>query len=73
MGMDLNRYESDDGSLAKARNFVLEAGIKLRFRAPNRVLNTIMNFWGFRAGVKNVGAIDIERLSYVLEIGAGVW
>jgi hypothetical protein len=28
---------------------------------------------GFRAGVKNKGFFDIERLTYVLEFGAGVW
>ena len=73
MGMDVNRFERNDGSIAKTREFVLEAGFKLRFRAPNRILDSIMSFWGFRAGVKSVGAIDVDRFSYVLEIGAGVW
>ena len=72
-GMDVNRFENDDGTTGKTRAFVLEAGIKLRFRAPNRVLGSITNFWGFRAGVKNVGAFDIDRFSYMIEIGAGVW
>ena len=52
---------------------MLETGIKLRFRAPNRVLDAIVQFWGFRAGIRSLGAIDIDQLSYVFEIGAGVW
>ena len=31
------------------------------------------NFWGLRAGIKNVGAFDVKNLTYVLELGAGVW
>jgi hypothetical protein len=73
MGMDVNRFQNEDGSDGKTRAFVMEAGIKLRFRAPNRLLGAITNFWGFRAGVKNVGGMDIDRFTYVLEIGAGVW
>jgi hypothetical protein len=72
-GMDTNRFENDDGTIGKTRAFVAEAGIKLRFRAPNRILGSITNFWGFRAGVKSVGAFDIDDLSYIIEIGAGVW
>jgi hypothetical protein len=72
-GMDTNRFENDDGTIGKTRAFVLEAGIKLRFRAPNRILGSITNFWGFRAGVKSVGAFDIDGFSYIIEIGAGVW
>jgi hypothetical protein len=72
-GMDVNRFENEDGTTGKTRAFVVEAGFKLRFRAPNRILGSITNFWGFRAGVKNVGAFDIDRFSYIIEIGAGVW
>ena len=72
-GLDTNRFENEDGTLGKTRAFVAEAGIKLRFRAPNRILGSITNFWGFRAGVKSVGAFDIDELSYIIEIGAGVW
>jgi len=72
-GLDTNRFENEDGTTGKTRAFVAEAGIKLRFRAPNRILGSITNFWGFRAGVKSVGAFDIDELSYIIEIGAGVW
>ena len=52
---------------------MLEIGVKFRFRAPNRVFGAITDFWGFRAGVRNIGAIDVENISYVLELGACVW
>ena len=29
------------------------------------------DFWGVRLGVKNWGFWDIERMTYVMEIGAG--
>jgi hypothetical protein len=29
------------------------------------------DFWGIRMGLKNRGFWDIERLTYVFEIGAG--
>ena len=73
MGLDVDRFDKADGTEGSDKEFVLEAGIKLRFRAPNRVLDWITPFWGLRAGIKNVGAFDIDHLTYVLELGAGVW
>ena len=72
-GIETDRFDNEDGSVGKTRDFVLETGVKFRFRAPNRVFGAITDFWGFRAGVKSLGAIDIEHLSYVIEVGAGVW
>jgi hypothetical protein len=31
------------------------------------------DFWGVRIGIKNYGFFDIDKLTYVLEFGAGVW
>jgi hypothetical protein len=57
-------------------DFVLEAGIKFRVnitKSPLKFLSFLTDFMGFRAGVKNKGFFDINRLTYVLEFGAGVW
>jgi hypothetical protein len=59
-------------------DFVLETRIKFRVNitkapAPLRYLGTITEFWGFRAGIKNTGFANIDKLTYVLEFGAGVW
>jgi hypothetical protein len=55
-------------------DFVLETGLKFRAQighSPLKFLTFFTDFWGFRAGVKNYGFFDIDRLTYVLEIGAG--
>jgi len=72
-GIETDRHTNQGMADTTTRDFVLETGIKLRFRAPNRVFGAITNFWGFRAGIKNTGWFDIEHLSYVIEVGAGVW
>ena len=57
-------------------DFVLEAGLKFRVNishSPLRFLTFFTDFWGLRAGVKNRGFFEINRLSYVLEVGAGAW
>ena len=55
-------------------DFVLETGLKFRAQighSPLSFLTFFTDFWGFRAGIKNYGFFDIDRLTYVLEIGAG--
>jgi hypothetical protein len=55
-------------------DFVLETGLKFRAQighSPLKFLTFFTDFWGFRAGIKNYGFFDIDRLTYVLEIGAG--
>ncbi len=57
-------------------DFVLETGIKFRVNlsgTPLKFLGFLTDFWGFRAGIKNKGFFSIDKLSYVLEFGAGVW
>lgn len=59
-------------------DFVLETGIKFRVNItkappPLNFLGSLTDYWGLRAGVKNTGGFDIERLTYVVEVGAGVW
>jgi len=60
----------------KYDDFVLETGLKFRVQlgtSPLKFLTFLTDFWGFRAGIKNYGFTDIERLTYVLEFGAGAW
>jgi len=57
-------------------DFVLETGFKLRVnitKSPLKFLSFLTEFMGIRAGIKNKGFFDINRLTYVLEFGAGVW
>ena len=64
------------GTRSKDADFVLETGFKFRANistTPLRFLTFFTDFWGLRLGVKNKGFFDIDRLTYVLEIGAGAW
>ncbi len=57
-------------------DFVAEAGIKFRVnitKSPLKFLSFLTDFMGLRAGIKNKGFFDIDRMTYVLEFGAGVW
>lgn len=57
-------------------DFVLETGLRLRVNlaaTPLRFLGVLTDFWGLRLGVRNRGAFRIDRMTYVLELGAGVW
>ena len=51
-------------------------GIKIRGNvkfSPLKFLGFLTDFWGARLGIKNRGFMKIEELTYVFEIGAGVW
>ncbi|MGH7725710.1 MAG: hypothetical protein ACREOU_09795 [Candidatus Eiseniibacteriota bacterium] len=57
-------------------DFVFETGLKFRVNmthSPAKFLTKVTDFWGFRAGIKNIGFWDIDQLTYVIEIGAGTW
>jgi hypothetical protein len=55
-------------------DFVLETGIKFRANVEAiKWLSWATPFWGFRAGIKNYGFSNIDRLTYVLEFGAGAF
>jgi len=54
--------------------FVLETGIKFRVNineTPLKALHVLTDYWGLRAGLRYRGAMNINRLGYVLEFGAG--
>ncbi|MFB3106251.1 MAG: hypothetical protein ACE1ZA_15205, partial [Pseudomonadales bacterium] len=68
--------EDVNGTRSRTTDFVLETGFKFRANistTPLRLLTFFTDFWGLRLGVKNKGFFDIDRLTYVLEIGAGAW
>ncbi len=69
---DINLPETFEST----RNFVLETGVKFRANlayTPLKFLTKITDFWGLRLGIKNTGFVNIDKLSYVIEIGAGSW
>ncbi len=71
-------YEGEDekdpeGSVSRKRGFVLETGLKFRANIAYSPLKFLpfTHFWGVRLGVKYRGFWNIDRLTYVIEIGAG--
>lgn len=64
----------EDGAERTDANFVLEGGVKFRvnvLHSPLKFLGKLTPYWGLRAGIKNTGAFTVNRIGYVLEIGAG--
>jgi len=62
------------GTIVGSWAFVMETGIKFRVNineTPLKVLHVLTDYWGLRAGIKYRGAMNINRLGYVLEFGAG--
>jgi hypothetical protein len=56
------------------RDFVFEVGFKLRTQvgtSPLSFLSFLTDFWGVRLGMKNYGFFDVDRINYVIEVGAG--
>jgi hypothetical protein len=80
-GVEWDKMDLPAGSekaTEKKSEFVLETGIKFRVNitkapAPVRYLGALTEFWGLRAGIKNDGFFEINKLRYVLEFGAGTW
>jgi hypothetical protein len=73
-GAEYDENEPNPGEITKKWSFVAETGFKFRVNVshtPVRFLTFFTDYWGFRVGVKNVGFPDINRLTYVLEFGAG--
>jgi len=65
---------SVDEMTDRQADFVFDTGLKFRTQvghSPLKFLSFITDFWGLRVGIKNYGFFDIDRLTYVLEVGAG--
>ena len=73
-GAEYDENEPAPGEVTTRWDFVAETGFKFRVnvtKTPIKFLTFFTDYWGLRAGVKNVGFPDISRLTYVLEFGAG--
>ncbi len=65
-----------NGTRRRDADFVFETGLKFRANisgTPLKFLTLFTDFWGLRLGIKNTGFFDIERFTYVFEIGAGAF
>jgi hypothetical protein len=38
-----------------------------------RFMSKLSDYWGLRIGIRNQGAFEINKLVYVIEIGAGIF
>lgn len=74
LGYEIDK-EYPEGVRETKTHFVAETGVKFRFNldfTPLKFLKHLgTNFWGVRIGLKYTGFSDVEKLGYVLEIGAG--
>lgn len=78
MGVEWDGYDDptpeDPDHESVETDFVLETGIKFRANVEAiKWLSWATPFWGFRAGIKNYGFSNIDKLTYVLEFGAGAF
>jgi hypothetical protein len=77
LGVEWDQFDIEGSEeIGKRTDFVFETGIKLRGNvkfSPLKFLSVFADLWGVRLGIKNRGFMDIKELTYVFEIGAGVW
>jgi hypothetical protein len=77
-GVEVDQYddpteESPDQTSTRT-DFVLETGFKFRANVEAiKWLSWATPFWGARFGIKNYGFSNIDRLTYVIEFGAGAF
>ena len=76
-GVEWDKYNIEGSEeIGQRTDFIFETGIKLRGNvkfSPLKFLSVFADLWGVRLGIKNRGFMEIKDLSYVFEIGAGVW
>jgi len=77
VGVEIDKfYKQEETVLSSNTDFVFETGIKIRGNvkySPLKFLGVLTDFWGVRFGMKNRGFWAINNITYVFEIGAGVW
>ncbi len=57
-------------------SFMSEAGVKFRFdvrTTPLKLLTSLTDFWGVRAGIRYVGFGEFDEIGYAIEVGAGAF
>jgi len=77
-GVEVDRYddptEESPNQTSTRTDFVLETGFKFRANVEAiKWLSWATPFWGARFGIKNYGFSNIDRLTYVIEFGAGAF
>lgn len=66
--------EANPNETSKRTDFTLETGFKFRANVEAiKWLSWATPFWGARFGIRNYGFSDIDRLTYVIEFGAGAF
>ena len=66
--------ETDPNKTSKRTDFTLETGFKFRANVEAiKWLSWATPFWGARFGIRNYGFSNIDRLTYVIEFGAGAF
>ncbi len=77
VGVEVDRYDvPETNTVDKRTDFVFETGLKFRGNvkfSPVKFLSVLTDFWGARVGIKNRGFMNIKELTYIFEVGAGVW
>ncbi len=78
MGVEWDEFddptEADPNRTGSRSDFVLETGFKFRANVEAvKWLSWATPFWGARFGIKNYGFSNIDRLTYVIEFGAGAF
>jgi hypothetical protein len=78
-GYEWDKIDLPTGSSSNTKkegDVVLETGLKFRAlvtHTPLKFMSKLTDFWGIRIGIKNRGFWDINRMGYVIEVGAGTW
>lgn len=75
-GVEWDKEDAEPGGTTTDADVVIETGLKFRAsltHTPVKFMTKLADFWGVRFGVKNNGFFEIDRLRYVIEIGAGTW
>jgi hypothetical protein len=73
-GVEWNDVQQADGDVDSKTEFAFETGFKFRVQvehSPLKFLKALTPYWGVRLGIKNLGFWDVNRLTYVVEVGAG--
>jgi len=75
VGVEWRKVTDANGITSTHDDFQLETGLKFRVNMTHTPLKIVRrlgsDFWGFRFGVRNFGAMQINEFGYVVEVGAG--
>ena len=75
LGVEIENQYLDEHTDTTA-HFAFETGVKFRgnlAHTPLKFMTLLTDFWGLRVGLKYLGFAAVDDLSFVVEVGAGVW